>query len=74
MYEIIMSAVCIITVTLVLSYILFSKPKSLKSKLGNKKTLLSTHTTWGGKDAKQVYESLRKTKSKPIFKGNHRIN
>lgn len=75
MQEISIAVVCAITVAGVLVYTLFSKPKALKSKkLSTKKTFLNTEVTWGGEDVETVYEELRNTKNRPIFKGNHKIN
>lgn len=73
MQEITIAVVCAISVTGVLVYILFSKPKTLEAKRGKEKTFLMVDVNCGGEDPKEVYERLRDTKNKPTFKGNHKI-
>ncbi|MBE5812917.1 MAG: hypothetical protein E7314_04600 [Clostridiales bacterium] len=69
MHEIILSIVCIVTFVGVLCYIFFSKPKSKTEK---QSPLFNADVSWGGPDAEEVFESLRKSNVKPTFKGNHK--
>ena len=63
MHEIILSIVCIVTLSGVLGYIFFSKPKSETEKYS---PLFNLSVTWGG--PKEVYKNTNKAK----FKGNHK--
>ena len=70
MHEIILSIVCIACWVGVLGYVFFSNPKS---KIAKQEVLFNADVTWGGPDAEEVFESLRKSNVKATFKGNHRI-
>ena len=69
MHEIILSIVCIACWVGVLGYLFFSKPKSKTEKYS---PLFNADVTWGGPDAEEVFETLRKANVKPTFNGNHK--
>jgi len=71
MHEIVLSIVCIVAFGSTLVYLFFSKPKSNAEK---NSPLFNADVSWGGPDAEEVFETLKKVNVKPTFKGNHKTN